>query len=75
LPRYVLGISAYYHDSAAALVADGDIVAAVQEERFSRKKHDAGGFPVNAVEYCLRESQITLRDVDAAVFYDRGLYT
>ncbi len=48
----ILGISAYYHDSAAALVQDGQIVAAAQEERFTRKKHDAG-FPVNAVRYCL----------------------
>jgi len=69
---YILGISAYYHDSAAALVADGDILTAVQEERFSRKKHDAR-FPVNAVEYCLKENKIRLSDVDSVVFYDKPL--
>ncbi len=68
----VLGISAYYHDSAAALVADGDIVAAAQEERFTRKKHDPG-FPRHAIEYCLREGGITLDDVDHIVFYDKPL--
>jgi carbamoyltransferase len=66
----VLGISAFYHDSAAALVRDGEIVAAAQEERFSRKKHDSR-FPVNAIEYCLREGGISLGDVDLAVFYDK----
>ncbi|WP_133511026.1 carbamoyltransferase family protein [Candidatus Thiosymbion oneisti] len=69
---YILGISAYYHDSAAALVADGDILTAVQEERFSRKKHDAR-FPVNAVKCCLKENKISLSDVDAVVFYDKPL--
>ncbi len=68
----VLGISAYYHDSAAALVADGDIVAAAQEERFTRKKHDPG-FPRHAIEYCMREGGITLDDVDHIVFYDKPL--
>ncbi|MGC9525586.1 MAG: carbamoyltransferase family protein [Limnospira sp.] len=68
----ILGISAYYHDSAAALVRDGDIVAAAQEERFSRKKHDAR-FPENAVRYCLKEAGITLQDVDRIVFYDKPL--
>jgi carbamoyltransferase len=68
----VLGISAYYHDSAAALVADGDIVAAAQEERFTRKKHDPG-FPSNAVDYCLRQGGITLDDVDHIAFYDKPL--
>lgn len=67
---YVLGISAYYHDSAAALLRDGEIVAAAQEERFTRKKHDAG-FPKNAVEYCLQEAGITLADVDYVAFYDK----
>src|SRR2546427_10833758 len=66
----ILGISAFYHDSAAALVADGRIVAAAQEERFTRKKHDAG-FPRHAIEYCLRESGGTLNDVDHVVFYDK----
>ncbi len=66
----ILGISAFYHDSAAALVADGRIVAAAQEERFSRKKHDAR-FPRHAVEYCLTEAGIGLGDVDYVVFYDK----
>jgi len=66
----ILGISALYHDSAAALVDDGDIVAAAQEERFTRKKHDSG-FPANAVDYCLREAGIRLADVDYVVFYDK----
>ena len=65
-----LGISAFYHDSAACLVRDGDIVAAVQEERFTRCKHDAS-FPVNAVRYCLAEGQLNLSDVDYVVFYDK----
>src|SRR5437667_5879938 len=66
----VLGISAFYHDSAAALIEDGEPVAAAQEERFSRKKHDAG-FPRNAIAYCLREGGITLDDVDYVAFYDK----
>ena len=67
---WILGISAFYHDSAAALVRDGEIVAAAQEERFTRKKHDAR-FPRHALEYCLAEGAIELRDVDAVVFYDK----
>jgi carbamoyltransferase len=66
----VLGISAYYHDSAAALVRDGHIVAAAQEERFTRKKHDSS-FPTYAVEYCLGEEGVTIEDVDYIVFYDK----
>lgn len=66
----VLGISAYYHDSAAALVVDGAIVAAAQEERFTRKKHDSG-FPVQAIAYCLAEGQIKLNGIDYVVFYDK----
>ncbi len=66
----ILGISAFYHDSAAALVDDGRIVAAAQEERFTRKKHDAG-FPIHAIEYCLRESRGSLAEVDHVVFYDK----
>lgn len=66
----ILGISAYYHDSAAALVEDGDIVAAAQEERFTRKKHDAR-FPESAIAYCLREGGIDLSQVDKVVFYDK----
>ncbi|MGB5897856.1 MAG: carbamoyltransferase N-terminal domain-containing protein, partial [Geitlerinemataceae cyanobacterium] len=66
----VLGISAYYHDSAAAIVRDGEIVAAAQEERFSRKKHDAR-FPVNAINYCLQEAGWKLTDCDRIVFYEK----
>lgn len=68
----ILGISAFYHDSAAALVVDGDIVAAAQEERFTRTKGDAA-FPGRAVEYCLREGGLTLGDIDHVVFYDKPL--
>jgi carbamoyltransferase len=67
---HILGISAFYHDSAAALLRDGDIVAAVQEERFTRKKHDSG-FPRHAIAYCLDAAGISLRDVDHVVFYDK----
>lgn len=67
---YVLGLSAYYHDSAAALLLDGEIIAAAQEERFTRKKHDAG-FPAKAVEYCLAEAGISLGQVDYVAFYDK----
>ncbi len=70
--KTILGLSAYYHDSAAALVKDGEIVAAAQEERFSRKKHDAG-FPGSAIRYCLTEAGLTLADVDEVVFYDKPL--
>ena len=68
----ILGISAYYHDSAACLVRDGEIVAAAQEERFSRQKHDHR-FPENAVSYCLREGRIKPPDLDYVVFYDKPL--
>lgn len=66
----ILGISAFYHDSAACLVRDGDIVAAAQEERFSRVKHDPG-FPIRAVEYCLDEANLKIDDIDHVVFYDK----
>ena len=72
MPKYILGISAYYHDSAAALLVDGDIVAAAQEERFTRKKHDHE-FPTNAVNYCLREAGISTEQLDYVVFYDKPL--
>ncbi len=68
----ILGISAYYHDSAAALVRDGEIVAAAQEERFSRKKHDAR-FPEHAIASCLSQAGIELADVNEVVFYDKPL--
>ncbi len=72
MTRSILGISAYYHDSAAALVVDGKIVAAAQEERFTRKKHDAD-FPRHAIVYCLAEAGIGLSDIDHVVFYDKPL--
>ncbi|MFM9941892.1 MAG: carbamoyltransferase [Hyphomicrobiaceae bacterium] len=68
----ILGISAFYHDSAAALLVDGRPVAAAQEERFTRKKHDAG-FPTNAIRYCLEEAGIGLDDVDHIVFFEKPL--
>ncbi|MBU1061487.1 MAG: hypothetical protein KJ952_02035, partial [Candidatus Omnitrophica bacterium] len=57
MPTYILGLSCYYHDSACALIKDGEIIAAAQEERFSRKKHDFN-FPVNSIKYCLDEARI-----------------
>src|SRR6266436_10139783 len=66
----VLGLSAFYHDSAAALVVDGKIVAAAQEERFTRKKHDSR-FPHHALGYCLDEAGVTLGEVDYVAFYDK----
>jgi carbamoyltransferase len=68
----ILGLSAYYHDSAAALLRNGDIVAAAQEERFTRKKHDPG-FPSQAINYCLSEAGLVLTDIDQVVFYDKPL--
>ena len=68
----ILGISAFYHDSAAALIEDGHIVAAAQEERFSRRKHDSR-FPRHAVEYCLREGGASVDDIDHVAFYDKPL--
>jgi carbamoyltransferase len=70
--RHLLGISAYYHDSAAALIGDGRIVAAAQEERFSRKKNDER-FPRHAVAFCLKQAGITAADLDAVVFYDKPI--
>ena len=66
----IIGISAYYHDAAACLVVDGEIVAAAQEERFTRRKHDFN-FPTNAISYCLFEAKIKPLDVDYVVFYDK----
>ena len=66
----ILGISAFYHDSAAALLQDGEIIAAAQEERFSRKKHDAD-FPRNAIDFCLRHAGLTIDQVDQVAFYDK----
>ena len=67
---YVLGISAFYHDSAAALLADGEIIAAAQEERFTRKKHDPS-FPVRSIQYCLKEAGITGKDIGVVAFYEK----
>jgi carbamoyltransferase len=72
MPTRILGISAFYHDSAAAIVADGAIIAAAQEERFTRKKHDPH-FPRNAIQYCLAEAGVGLDDVDYVVFYEKPL--
>jgi carbamoyltransferase len=72
ISMHILGISAYYHDSAACLVRDGRLVAAAQEERFTRKKHDSD-FPARAVEYCLREGGITGGQLDYVAFYDKPL--
>src|SRR5262245_10412757 len=66
----ILGISAFYHDSAACLVRDGRVLAAAQEERFTRKKHDAS-FPHQALKFCLSEAKLVLDDIDAVVFYDK----
>ena len=68
----ILGISAFYHDSAAALLRDGEIVAAAQEERFTRKKHDFN-FPTNAVKYCLAEGNVGPNELDAVAFYDKPI--
>ena len=72
MPRSILGISAYYHDSAAALVVDGEVIAAAQEERFTRIKHDAA-FPARAVEYCLREARLAPEEIDYVTFYEKPL--
>ena len=70
MPTFILGISSYYHDSAAALIADGELISAAQEERFSRIKHDSS-FPTEAIKFCLEDSKITLNDVEYIVFYDK----
>jgi len=70
----ILGISAFYHDSAACLVRDGKIISAAQEERFTRKKHDSA-FPKNAVEFCLKDSNITVKDLDYVAYYDKPFLT
>ncbi len=70
--KKILGISAFYHDSAAALLVDGEIVAAAQEERFTRKKHTPD-FPANAIKYCLEHSGYSINELDAVVFYDKPL--
>ena len=67
---YILGISAYYHDSAACLLKDGEIIAAAQEERFTRRKHDQN-FPINAIKYCLQDAGINTDDLEIVAFYDK----
>src|SRR5437762_11578460 len=69
---YILGISCYYHDAAAAILKDGELIAAAAEERFSRKKHDSG-YPKLAVAFCLEQAGITIQDLDYAVFYEKPL--
>ena len=66
---YILGISAFYHDAAAAILRNGEIIAAAQEERFTRNKYDAS-FPGNAIDYCLREARINEENLDLVVFHD-----
>ena len=70
MSKAILGISAYYHDSAAALLIDGEIIAAAHEERFTRKKHDAS-FPSNACKYVLQEAGLSYQDLSAIAFYDK----
>jgi len=69
---YILGISCYYHDAAAALLQDGVLVAAAEEERFTRIKHDYG-FPSQSIEFCLRQAGITTADLNYVVFYEKPL--
>ena len=71
---YILGISCYYHDSAAALICNGEIVSAVQEERLSRKKNDSR-FPKNAIKYCLKSNNLDLTDIKNIVYYEKPLLT
>lgn len=71
-PVTILGISAFYHDSAAAIIRDGEIIAAASEERFTRKKGDPG-FPTRAVAYCLQEAGISARDLSGVGFYDKPI--
>ena len=67
---YILGISSFFHDSAACLLRDGEIIAAAQEERFTRKKHDAG-FPKHAIRYCLDEAKVQPKEIENVVFYEK----
>ncbi len=74
MSNYILGLSCYYHDSAAALIKNGEIIAAVQEERFSRKKHDSR-FPQNAILFCLKSQGINLKDIKKVIYYEKPLLT
>ena len=69
---YILGISCFYHDSAACLIKDGDILSAVQEERFTMKKYDSS-FPKNAIKYCLQSQKIDFGKIDSIVYYEKPL--
>ena len=70
---YIFGLSCFYHDSAVALLKDGNVVFAAQEERFSRKKHDPG-FPTHAIQYCLKEAGISARQINDVVFYENSSF-
>ena len=72
--NFILGISCFYHDSAAALICNGEILSAVQEERFTRKKHDSR-FPENAIKYCLKSNNLNLKDIKNIVYYEKPLLT
>jgi len=72
--NYIIGISCFYHDSAASLICNGEIICSVQEERFTRKKHDSR-FPKNAIKYCLNSNNIDLKDVDLLIYYEKPLLT
>ena len=74
MPSYILGISCFYHDSAATLLKDGEIIAAVQEERLSRKKHDSG-FPFHSINYCLKSNNIDLTNISTIIYYEKPLLT
>ena len=69
---YILGISCYYHDASAALIKDGHIIAAAEEERFTRKKHDHS-FPVNAIKFCMEKAQITSDKISYVAFYEKPI--
>ncbi|MDC3203573.1 hypothetical protein OA957_00265, partial [Prochlorococcus sp. AH-716-B04] len=74
MSKYILGISCFYHDSAAVLINDGEIIAAAQEERFTRKKHDSS-FPTNAINFCLNNQPIKPEDIEYVVYYEKPLLT
>ena len=74
MSKYILGISCFYHDSAAAIIKDGDIITAVQEERFTRVKHDSS-FPLSSIRYCLKSNDIDLNDIEFVVYYEKPFLT
>ena len=74
MTKYILGISCFYHDSAATLLKNGEIIAAAQEERFTRIKHDQS-FPKNAIKYCLKSQNINLNNIESVVYYEKPLLT